>query len=187
MNTTHAQLTQDGTAQTTWASPLGPLLLARTAQGLAGAWFAGQKDFPPPLPAPERATDPLLVDAITALAAYFAGKPSSFAHLPLDLRGTPFQQAVWHALLHIPCGTLSTYTAVAQAVGSPHAVRAVGGAVARNPVSVIVPCHRVVGQQGSLTGYAGGLDRKQALLRLEGSLATTQPLTARLGTQQGLL
>ena len=157
------------TAQATVASPLGPLLLARTAKGLAGAWFEGQKHHPGPLAAPELPNDPLLALAAEQLSAYFAGESASF-DLPLDLQGTPFQRAVWQALLDITPGALSSYGAIAAAVGSASAVRAVGGAVGRNPVSVIVPCHRVVGRDGSMTGYAGGVQRKQALLALEGAL-----------------
>ena len=90
---------------------------------------------------------------------------------PLDLRhGTVFQRAVWQALLSIPFGQITRYAAVAGRVGRPTAVRALGAAVGRNPISIIVPCHRVIGADGSLTGYAGGLDRKTALLRLEGVL-----------------
>ena len=88
--------------------------------------------------------------------------------LPLDLHGTPFQRAVWQALLDLPAGATSTYGRIATAAGSPAAVRAAGAAIGRNPVSIFVPCHRVIGRDGSLTGYAGGLDRKRALLRLEG-------------------
>jgi len=157
------------TAQATVASPLGPLLLARTAKGLAGAWFEGQKHHPGPLAAPELPNDPLLALAAEQLSAYFVGESASF-DLPLDLQGTPFQRAVWQALLDIAPGALSSYGAIAAAVGSASAVRAVGGAVGRNPVSVIVPCHRVVGRDGSMTGYAGGVQRKQALLALEGAL-----------------
>lgn len=167
-------------AQTRWASPLGEMLLARTAEGLAGLWFDGQKHGPGPLAVPERPEDPLLQRAIAQLQRYFSTPVRGTGQrgatdtidppfdLPLDLQGTPFQRAVWQALCHITPGQTRSYGEIAQAVGAPRAVRAVGAAVGRNPVSVIVPCHRVVGRDGSLTGYAGGLDRKQALLRLEG-------------------
>ena len=154
------------TAQATIASPLGPVLLARTANGLAGAWFEGQQHHPGKLAAPEQPTDVLLQDAARQLQAYFKGARDTF-ELPLDLHGTAFQLSVWQALQRIAPGTTCTYGDIATALGSPAAVRAVGGAVGRNPVSVIVPCHRVVGRDGSLTGYAGGVDRKRALLRLE--------------------
>ena len=155
------------TAQCTVDSPLGPVLLARTAKGLAGAWFEGQKHHPGVLAAPVRTDDPLLKNAAAQLQRYFAGKATAF-ELPLDLLGTAFQQAVWRALLAIPAGRTRSYGDIARHVAAASAVRAVGGAVGRNPVSVIVPCHRVVGSDGSLTGYAGGIDRKLALLELEG-------------------
>jgi methylated-DNA-[protein]-cysteine S-methyltransferase len=155
------------TAQTTLATPLGPLLLARTAQGLAGAWFEGQKDHPGELAAPQQSTDPLLMRAASQLTEFFNGTRQAF-DLPLDLHGTEFQCAVWRALLTISTGKTQTYGDIARAVNSPKGVRAVGAAVGKNPLSVIVPCHRVMGSDGSLTGYAGGLDRKRALLKLEG-------------------
>ena len=158
------------TAQCTVTSPLGPVLLARTAKGLAGAWFEGQKHHPGVLDAPVRADDSLLRQAAVQLERYFAGESTAF-DLPLDLLGTPFQQSVWHALLAIPAGSTQTYGGVAKNVAAATAVRAVGGAVGCNPISVIVPCHRVVGADGSLTGYAGGVDRKLALLKLEGAQA----------------
>ena len=157
------------TAQAHLPSPLGPILLARTDAGLAGAWFDAQKWHPEPLNAPERPDDPLLLQAAAQIAEYFSGERLQF-DLPLDLHGTPFQQSVWRALCAIEPGATQSYAAVARSVGAPQAVRAVGAAVGRNPVSVIVPCHRVVGTDGSLTGYAGGLDRKRALLALEGAL-----------------
>ena len=157
------------TAQATLTSPLGAILLVRTAKGLAGAWFEGQKHHPGPLTAPELPRDPLLASAAEQLRAYFSGESARF-DLPLDLQGTPFQCAVWQALRGIAPGSVSSYGAIAATLGCASAVRAVGGAVGRNPVSVIVPCHRVVGRDGSMTGYAGGVRRKQALLALEGAL-----------------
>jgi methylated-DNA-[protein]-cysteine S-methyltransferase len=157
------------TAQAHLPSPLGPMLLARTEAGLAGAWFESQKWHPAELGAPERPDDPLLQQAATQIADYFAGRRAHF-ELPLDLHGTAFQQSVWRALCNIKLGATQSYADVARRVGAPQAVRAVGAAVGRNPVSVIVPCHRVVGTNGSLTGYAGGLDRKRALLALEAAL-----------------
>ncbi len=175
------QLAAACTAQLHIETPLGTVLLARTAKGLAGAWFVGQKDFPVTVAAPESPQDPLLRKAASQLADYFAGKRRHF-DVPLDLQGTPFQRSVWHALLAIDCGNTSSYGAVALAVGKPNAVRAVGGAVGRNPVAVIVPCHRVMGSDGSLTGYAGGLPRKIALLEIEGfaPVQATLPGTAPL-------
>ena len=170
MNTTTDSIHRACTAQTTIASPLGPLLLARTARGLAGVWFEGQQHHPGPLAAPQRPDDELLCRAADQLHAYFAGERTPFDmpfDVPLDLHGTPFQRAVWQALLAIPHGATRSYGEIAKALDAPSAVRAVGSAVGRNPVSVIVPCHRVVGSGGALTGYAGGVDRKRALLELE--------------------
>lgn len=154
------------TAQATVATPLGPLLLARTARGLAGAWFEGQKHHPGPIDAPVRPDDELLQRAARELGEFFAGRRDRF-DVPLDLQGTPFQRSVWQRLLRIGAGSTRSYGEIAQELGSAKAVRAVGGAVGRNPVSVIVPCHRVVGGDGSLTGYAGGVERKRSLLALE--------------------
>lgn len=156
------------TAQALVDTPLGAVRLARTADGLAGLWFEGQKHHPGPLRAPLRPDDPLLREAAEQLRRYFAGESGSF-ELPLDLHGTPFQRSVWTALLRIPAGRTCSYGELARAIGKPRAVRAVGAAVGRNPASLVVPCHRVLGQDGSLTGYAGGVQRKQSLLRLEAS------------------
>ncbi|HWI11181.1 MAG TPA: methylated-DNA--[protein]-cysteine S-methyltransferase [Burkholderiaceae bacterium] len=166
MNTTTDSIRAACTAQTTIATPLGPLLLARTARGLAGAWFEGQKHHPGPLGAVRRPDDALLRAAADQLHAYFTGARDAF-ELPLDLHGTAFQRAVWQALLAIPGGRTRSYGEIAGALGAASAVRAVGGAVGRNPLSVVVPCHRVVGSDGSMTGYAGGVERKRALLALE--------------------
>jgi methylated-DNA-[protein]-cysteine S-methyltransferase len=158
------------TAQCRIASPLGTMLLARTKHGLAGAWFERQKHHPEAIDAPERADDALLAATASQLRDYFAGTRSTF-DVPLDLQGTDFQRAVWQALLAIAPGRTATYGEIARQLGVPSASRAVGAAVGRNPVSIIVPCHRVVGSSGSLTGYAGGLDRKRSLLRIESELA----------------
>jgi methylated-DNA-[protein]-cysteine S-methyltransferase len=166
---TLASLAAACTAQTTISTPLGDVLLARTEAGLAGAWFAGQKAHPIAIGAPRRDDDPLLRAAAAQIGEYFAGQRPHF-ELTLDLRGTDFQRQVWQALLRIGRGQTASYADIAREIGSPTAVRAVGAAVGRNPVGVIVPCHRVVGSDGSLTGYAGGLERKRALLHLEGVL-----------------
>ena len=156
--------------QTRWTSPLGPMVLAATPRGLAGAWFEGQRHEPDHSAWPAAPGHPTLRAAAAQLAEYFAGQRQQFA-LPLDLRrGTEFQRAVWQTLLSIPFGQTTHYGALAARIGRPRAVRALGAAVGRNPISIIVPCHRVIGADGSLTGYAGGLDRKTTLLRLEGVL-----------------
>jgi methylated-DNA-[protein]-cysteine S-methyltransferase len=157
-------------AQARIDTPLGPLMLAATANGLAGAWFDDQKHHPGPLTAPIDARHPHIAGAAKALQAYWspAGPPLPFA-LALDAAGTAFQRAVWQALCGIAPGRTSTYGEIARRIGRPTAVRAVGAAVGRNPISIIVPCHRVLGADGSLIGYAGGLQRKQALLAHEGA------------------
>ena len=163
------------TVQTTVASPLGTIVIAATDKGLTGLWFTdGQRHLPPQLtggaPWSENPEHPVLKLVSQQLTEYFAGQRSQF-DVPLDLRcGTAFQQSVWQALLTIPQGGTESYGEVSRRIGKPAAVRAVGGAIGRNPVSIIVPCHRVMGSNGTLTGYAGGLDRKAALLRLEGAL-----------------
>ena len=149
-----------------WISPLGPMLLAGHDAGLLGVWFEQQKHYPD-VAGLAFGDHPTVTLAQARLAAYFAGERSQFS-LPLDLsNGTAFQQSVWRALLDIPCGVTISYSTLSQQIGRPSAVRAVAAAVGRNPLSIVVPCHRVLGSNGSLTGYAGGVDRKAALLNLE--------------------
>jgi methylated-DNA-[protein]-cysteine S-methyltransferase len=156
-----------------FASPLGPMTLAATDRGLCGIWFDGQKHMPDTGAWPVQAEHALLLRATEALRQYFAGQRSPF-DLPLDLnQGTVFQQQVWHGLLDIPTGQTISYGNLGRRIGRAAAVRAVGAAVGRNPISIVVPCHRVVGADGSLTGYAGGLERKVALLQLEAAMAAT--------------
>lgn len=160
------------TVQRRWISPLGAIDLAATPRGLAGLWFDDHKYRPAALDAEagwprHDAPHPVLDRAEQQLAAYFAGRLDRF-DLPIELpQGTAFQHAVWAGLLALPHGRTCSYGALALAAGKPHAIRAVGSAVGRNPVSILVPCHRVVGIRGALTGYAGGLGRKSALLSLE--------------------
>ncbi len=154
--------------RSTLRSPLGNLTLAADDTALVGVWFDGAKH--PPDPARWRTADehPVLRATAEQLQQYFAGERRAF-DLPLNLAsGTPFQQRVWQALLGIAVGTTTTYGALSAQLGQPRAVRAVGGAIGRNPISIVVPCHRVLGAGGALTGYAGGLQRKTALLQLEG-------------------
>ena len=164
MTTPHPRLT----AQCRINTPLGPLTAAATDQGLSGLWFDDQAHHPGPLAVPVQADHPVLAATARALADYFDGRNPPLQNLPLDLHGTAFQQAVWRALQALPHGRTSSYGQIATAAGSPAAVRAAGAAIGRNPVSILVPCHRVLGRNGALTGYAGGLARKQALLQLEG-------------------
>ena len=164
---------------TSYASPLGTLWLAASPLGLCGVWFEGQAHAPrwatsahepaPATPGPQPDPNHPVLQATAAwLDRYFQGQaPDQLP--PLDARiGTDFQRAVWQALRTIPPGATRSYGELARAIGRPKAQRAVGAAVGRNPWSVLVPCHRVLGQGGALTGYAGGLARKQALLALEG-------------------
>lgn len=167
------------TVQTRTTTSLGPVRLAASPTGLSGLWFEGQRHEPGALlygamAWPEAPGHAVLQDAAQQIQEYLAGERAGF-DLPLDLSGgTPFQQSVWHALLTIGRGATTSYGALSQQLGKPRAVRALGAAVGRNPLSVVVPCHRVVGMDGSLTGYAGGLDRKRALLTLENAqLAAT--------------
>jgi methylated-DNA-[protein]-cysteine S-methyltransferase len=163
----------DGTpfvAQADIDTPLGPLTALATARGLAGLWFDAQQHHPGDLDVPVDPQHPHIVAARAWLAAYWSGRPTG--SLALDPQGTPFQQAVWRALLKIAPGRTSTYGDIAADAGQPGAARAAGAAIGRNPVSIVVPCHRVIGRDGSLTGYAGGLERKRALLQHEGVLLT---------------
>ena len=159
-------------------SPFGPLTLLASANGLAGRLVS---------PAAEVRTRPAGTARVTCspitrrqLTEYFSGLRHRFA-LPLDLHGTAFQLRVWQALCDIPYGETISYAELARRIGNPAAVRAVGLANARNPISIIVPCHRVVGSSGRLVGYGGGLERKRFLLRLEGAASF------RLSTSQGSL
>ncbi len=164
-------------AQARLDSPLGPLTAAATAKGLAGLWFDGQAHHPGPLDAPLDAQQPFIAQAREELDRYWHGGALTAFKVPLDAQGTAFQKAVWRSLLAIQASATSTYASVAAQAGSPRAVRAAGAAIGRNPLSIIVPCHRVLGRDGSLTGYAGGLARKEALLRHEGTLPAAQRRT----------
>ncbi|WP_159774828.1 methylated-DNA--[protein]-cysteine S-methyltransferase [Streptomyces sp. HM190] len=146
-------------------SPYGPLTLVADDGVLCGLYMTGQRHRPPQETFGPR-DDTLLAEAKEQLAAYFAGELRQFT-LALRLHGTGFQRGVWEQLARIPFGETRSYGELADALGSPRASRAVGLANGRNPVGIIVPCHRVVGSDGSLTGYGGGLDRKRRLLAFE--------------------
>jgi methylated-DNA-[protein]-cysteine S-methyltransferase len=172
-------------AQARTDTPLGPVTLAATARGLCGLWFDGQQHHPGALDAPVDASQRFIAQALEELARYWAtpargpavprggaqaagrGRTVLRFAVPIDLLGTPFQRSVWTSLQRIAPGTTASYGEVARASGHGAAVRAVGVAIGRNPLSIIVPCHRVIGRDGSLTGYAGGLERKRRLLDLE--------------------
>jgi O-6-methylguanine DNA methyltransferase len=175
---------------TTFTSPVGPLFLAASARGLVALEFdvrtPGQQSLRPnPRDLRQEATQPaerhkfpfqesaeLLRPYTKQLDEYFSGKRREFT-FALDLRGTDFQLACWRSLLAIPYGETRTYADIARAVGKPNAFRAVGMANNRNPVAIVVPCHRVIASDGTLCGYGGGLDIKRKLLELEGALTAT--------------
>lgn len=152
----------------TWMpSPLGNVLLVADGDALCGAYFHDQKYFPA-IDAAWIEDDRRFVlrDARRQLDEYFAGSRHRF-DMPLAPAGTSFQRAIWKAIAEVPCGRTRTYADLATRVGRPGCARAAGAATGRNPLSIVVPCHRIVGSDGSLTGYAGGLDRKRHLLALE--------------------
>ena len=150
---------------TIFESPLGAILLTGTDTHLTGLYFVGQKRERPVPPGSIESAPPF-ASVLKQLQNYFAGTLDHF-DVPVEFTGTPFQQTVWRALQTIPKGKTWTYTQLAQSIGNPSAVRAVALANACNRISIIVPCHRVIGANGSLTGYAGGLERKRRLLALE--------------------
>lgn len=158
------------TRYSTIDSPVGPLTLTADDGHLTGVYFARHKGKPVAQDDWQRDdASAVLRQAKRQLDEYFAGKRTDF-DLPLAPHGTPFQQSVWRSLLAIPFGRTSTYGELAATVGKPAAARAVGAAVGANPISIVVPCHRIIGKDGSLTGFGGGLDRKTKLLQLEGVL-----------------
>ncbi|KAF0163156.1 MAG: methylated-DNA--protein-cysteine methyltransferase [Rhodocyclaceae bacterium] len=152
----------------TIATPLGPMLLAAGDAGLAGVWFAGQHHHPDASAWQAVKSQRWLDQAAEELQAYFRGQCRQFKTPRAAAWGTTFQRSVWEALVAIPWGATTSYGALAAQLHKPLAARAVGAAVGRNPWSIVVPCHRVLGANGSLTGYAGGLARKQNLLTREG-------------------
>lgn len=155
-----------------YQSPLGEIILAADEEGLTGLWFAGQKYFTVyPDKENEEKEIPILKDAKKWLDIYFSGKEPSFK-LPFHFNGTDFQKQVWKILYSIPYGKTMTYGEIADILAKRKGLKrmsaqAVGGAVGKNKISIIVPCHRVIGTNGSLTGYAGGIDKKIALLKIE--------------------
>lgn len=152
-------------------TPLGTMTALATAQGLAALWFDARERYAPALQGvPERPDHPHIQAARRWLQAYWSGQPTAGLEVPLDLQGSLFQRAVWQQLLRIPPGQTRSYGEVAAGVGGGAVARATGAACGANPVGVIVPCHRVVGANGSLTGFAAGLPRKQRLLQHEGAL-----------------
>ncbi len=146
-------------------SPIGNILLARNEKGITHINFQDGESALTPAPNWQR-DDTAFADVVTQLDAYFAGELQEF-DLPLAPAGTPFQQTVWQVLQTIPYGQTSTYGELAVEIGKPNASRAVGAANSRNPIPIVIPCHRVIGANGKLTGFSGGLHIKEALLSLE--------------------
>ena len=147
-------------------SPLGEILLTSDGEALTGLWFAHERGTEGLVLKPEL---PIFVQTENWLRRYFAGEAPNPGEIPLRPTGSDFATGVWEAVRHIPYGETTSYGELARSIGCRSA-QAVGGAVGRNPISIIVPCHRVIGTDGSMTGYAGGIDRKVALLKIEGVL-----------------
>jgi methylated-DNA-[protein]-cysteine S-methyltransferase len=158
-------------ATATLDTPIGELRLAATETGLAAVLFANQKDIAFPKREGSAKARAHLDKAVKALERYFEGKQTDFSGLTLAAEGTAFQKSVWAALARIPFGETRSYRDIACAIGNPKGVRAVGLANGRNPLPIIVPCHRVIGADGSLTGFGGGLPTKKWLLEFEGLTA----------------
>lgn len=154
-------------------SPLGRLFVVGDGQFVTGLYLPDHKHWRG-LDAVSQQSDHSFITVREQLTEYFAGARQTF-NVPLKLAGTPFQQRVWQELTRIPFGTTLTYAHLAERIGHPNAARAVGAANGRNPVSLLVPCHRVIGSSGKLTGYAGGVDRKAWLLVWERSQSTSKP------------
>lgn len=154
-------------------SPIGPLLLTADDGGLTRLYMEVRRHGPDEVQAQWRRDDSAFTEARRQLDEYFAGERTEF-DLPLNPAGTPFQLTVWKALKTIPYGEIRSYGEIAEQIGRPGAARAVGLANGRNPISIVVPCHRVIGASGALTGYGGGLERKQYLLDLETRVSAGQ-------------
>lgn len=156
-------------------SPIGPLTVAARGGRVCLLHFGGDCESPRAMLLRWYRDEPIEIHpdpagAVSALREYFAGSTSVLDGIEVEMNGTPFQKRVWAALRSVRCGTTSSYSEIAKAINTPQAVRAVGAANGANPVAVIVPCHRIIGSNGSLTGYGGGLERKRWLLEHEGVL-----------------
>ncbi|MEQ9123503.1 MAG: methylated-DNA--[protein]-cysteine S-methyltransferase, partial [Alphaproteobacteria bacterium] len=158
----------DTLATATLDTPIGRLRLAATDNGLAAILFPNQKDVAFPKRDGSAKARAHLDKAVKALALYFEGKQKDFSGLTLAAEGTDFQKRVWNALTRVPFGQTRSYAEIARAIGNPKGMRAVGLANGKNPLPIIVPCHRVIGADGSLTGFGGGLPTKKWLLEFEG-------------------
>ena len=161
--------------ETVWeeaASPIGPLIVLASDNGVHAIAFESERTDQAKINLPRAVNHPIINAAVEQLAMYFDGTLKVF-DLPLDLRGTDFQKRVWELLLEIPFGETQTYGDIARALGNAGASQAVGAANGKNPVAIVVPCHRVIGASGHLTGYAGGMEKKQFLLIHEGVIQPT--------------
>jgi methylated-DNA-[protein]-cysteine S-methyltransferase len=166
-------------------TPLCPLWLCFSEKGLQAVYFNNPGDDAGPVwPVGQHQNDPELTarlrqwrqETAAAFKTYFSGEPQSFAHLTLDVQGTPFQLKVWQMLRQTPFGTITSYQALAEALGSPRSARAIGGAMRSNPLPIIIPCHRVIASNGSLGGYASGLQFKRQLLSHEKMASGKKPI-----------
>lgn len=167
-------------------SPLGAIRLDATNRALLGVYFVGQKWEPQVMSKQANPSNPVLKIAIEQLKAYFAARLTQF-DLPLGAHGTEFQRSVWREISTIDVGQSLSYGAIAKRIGSPLAARAVGAATGRNPIGIIVPCHRVMGGSGALTGYAGGLEKKRWLIAHELNLSHKHPNKSRTPIQESLI
>lgn len=181
MPATHAPVVVCPVSRVTLATPLGPMVAVASGAGLRLLEFADGREVERAVARALRgdrvgkATNDVIETLRDELRRYFAGARPDFT-TPLDAAGTPFQERVWEALRAIPYGTTTSYHQLAVTIGQPTATRAVAQANARNPVSILSPCHRVIGKDGTLTGYGGGVERKRWLLELEGGATSTTPL-----------
>jgi methylated-DNA-[protein]-cysteine S-methyltransferase len=168
-------------------SPLGPMLAVASGDALKVIDFEDARGVPTIAPHwIADARQPLLRACARQLAEYFAGERAGF-DLPLAPDGTPFQQAIWTAIRTVPAGATITYRELAARAGRPDSIRAAGTATGRNPLAIVIPCHRIIGSDGSLTGYAGGLERKRSLLALEAKFAPVPRLAPAAGATQRTL
>ena len=160
------------------STPLGTLIATSSGAALTGLYYEGGRHAPPVQPHwDEQPEDAALAECARQLDDYFAGRREDF-QLPLAPKGTAFQERVWREIARIPYGETISYAELARRAGAPGSARAAGAATGRNPHSIVVPCHRVLGSHGEITGYAGGLDRKKWLLRLEGTSLRSMAATA---------
>lgn len=157
-----------GTYYRQFDAPLGEIWLACDTIGLSGVWFVGESHEPTPDSnwTRDEETNPLLNEAVIQINEFFGGSRQDF-NLPLSVNGTKFQKEVWAGLQAIPYGATTNYSSYAESIGKPGSARAVASAIAKNPISIVVPCHRVIGKDKNLRGYAGGLERKKHLLQHE--------------------